>query len=167
MGFTNDVTVAVWVGYDNADGKRRTLGGGATGGSVAVPIFESVIEAVWASGAPKAALAPPSPEARRELACKSVGPKSGDVPAAGKALAECRRIDAKDKVGGTENRLQSRDGAQAGGRARTRPRVRQVSDDGYSSGGTAQWGSSWGYQQGWRGDGARSRQPTYSWGGWR
>ena len=31
-GFTNDVTVAVWVGYDNADGKRRTLGGGQTGG---------------------------------------------------------------------------------------------------------------------------------------
>ena len=26
VGFTNDVTVAVWVGYDNADGKRRTLG---------------------------------------------------------------------------------------------------------------------------------------------
>jgi len=23
---------AVWIGYDNADGKRRTLGGGATGG---------------------------------------------------------------------------------------------------------------------------------------
>src|SRR5215831_2284447 len=26
VGFTNDVTVAVWIGYDNADGKRRTLG---------------------------------------------------------------------------------------------------------------------------------------------
>ena len=25
VGFTNDVTVAVWIGYDNADGKRRTL----------------------------------------------------------------------------------------------------------------------------------------------
>src|SRR5262249_52492677 len=34
VGFTNDVTVAVWIGYDNADGKRRTLGGGATGGHV-------------------------------------------------------------------------------------------------------------------------------------
>jgi membrane carboxypeptidase/penicillin-binding protein len=40
VGFTNDVTVAVWIGYDNADGKRRTLGGGSTGGGVAVPIFE-------------------------------------------------------------------------------------------------------------------------------
>jgi membrane peptidoglycan carboxypeptidase len=26
IGFTNDVTVAVWVGYDNSDGKRRSLG---------------------------------------------------------------------------------------------------------------------------------------------
>jgi penicillin-binding protein 1A len=32
VGFTNDVTVAVWIGYDNADGKRRTLGAGSTGG---------------------------------------------------------------------------------------------------------------------------------------
>jgi penicillin-binding protein 1A len=35
VGFSNEVTVAVWLGYDNADGKRRTLGGGATGGGVA------------------------------------------------------------------------------------------------------------------------------------
>ena len=46
VGFTNEVTVAVWVGYDNADGKRRTLGGGATGGKVAVPIFEPAMQAV-------------------------------------------------------------------------------------------------------------------------
>ena len=45
VGFTNDVTVAVWLGYDNSDGKRRTLGGGSTGGGVAVPIFEPVIQA--------------------------------------------------------------------------------------------------------------------------
>ena len=50
VGFSNEVTVAVWVGYDNADGKRRTLGGGATGGGVAVPIFEPMIEAAWAQG---------------------------------------------------------------------------------------------------------------------
>jgi len=39
VGFTNEVTVAVWVGYDNADGKRRTLGPGETGAKVALPIF--------------------------------------------------------------------------------------------------------------------------------
>src|SRR5438445_12388792 len=72
VGFTNDVTVAVWIGYDNADGKRRTLGGGATGGGVAVPIFEPVIQAVWAHVTPRTALAPPSPEAKRQLSCRSI-----------------------------------------------------------------------------------------------
>ena len=79
VGFTNDVTVAVWVGYDNADGKRRTLGGGATGGGVAVPIFEPIIQAVWANVAPKTALAPPSPEAKRQLSCKSIDLESGEL----------------------------------------------------------------------------------------
>src|SRR3982751_81313 len=67
VGFTNEVTVAVWVGYDNADGKRRTLGGGQTGASVAVPIFEPIIQAAWTYHAPKTALAPPSPEAQRQI----------------------------------------------------------------------------------------------------
>ncbi len=80
VGFTNDVTVAVWLGYDNATGKRRTLGGGATGGGVAVPIFEPVIQAVWANLAPRTALAPPSPEAKRQLACKSVDLDTGELP---------------------------------------------------------------------------------------
>src|SRR5215212_6849164 len=47
-GFTNDVTVVVWVGHDNADGKRRTLGRGQTGAKVAAPIFASIVEAAWA-----------------------------------------------------------------------------------------------------------------------
>ena len=41
VGFSNEVTVAVWLGYDNAGGKRRTLGGGATGGGVALPFQSS------------------------------------------------------------------------------------------------------------------------------
>src|SRR5262249_25073040 len=56
VGFTNEVTVAVWLGYDNADGQRRTLGSGSTGGAVAVPIFEPIIRAVWANVALKDAL---------------------------------------------------------------------------------------------------------------
>ena len=81
VGFTNDVTVAVWLGYDNTSGKRRTLGGGETGGGVAVPIFEPIIQAVWANVAPRAALAPPSPEAKRQLSCKSIDLESGDASA--------------------------------------------------------------------------------------
>ncbi len=123
VGFTNDVTAAVWIGYDNADGKRRTLGGGSTGGGVAVPIFEPVIQAVWANVAPKAALAPPSPEARRQLTCKAVDPESGETKSGpAKAISECFRLDAKGKVADTQYKLVSRESAYTNGdAARSRP----------------------------------------------
>jgi membrane carboxypeptidase/penicillin-binding protein len=65
-GFSNDVTIVVWVGYDNARGKR-TLGGGQTGGRVAIPIFEPIMKAAWADIAPQTPLSKPSPEAARHL----------------------------------------------------------------------------------------------------
>src|SRR5499433_1738810 len=112
VGFTNDVTVAVWIGYDNADGKRRTLGGGATGGHVAVPIFEPVIQAVWSNVAPKAALAPPSPEAKSQLACKSVDLETGEAPSErAKAFSECFRVDRKGKTIDTQYQLVGREEA--------------------------------------------------------
>jgi penicillin-binding protein 1A len=89
VGFSNEVTVAVWIGYDNAGSKRRTLGGGATGGGVAVPIFEPVMRAVWNDVTPRTALAPPSPEAKRHLSCSSTESKS---------IPECLRTDNKGKV---------------------------------------------------------------------
>ena len=114
VGFTNEVTVAVWIGYDNADGKRRTLGGGSTGGGVAVPIFEPVIQAVWANVAPKAALAPPSPEAKRQLSCKAVDLDSGEAQGSrGKGISECFRLDTKGKVTDTQYKLISRESAYA------------------------------------------------------
>jgi membrane carboxypeptidase/penicillin-binding protein len=97
VGFSNDVTVAVWIGYDNAGNKRRTLGGGATGGGVAVPIFEPVMRAVWNDFAPRTALAPPSPEAKRQLSCK----------AADRTSSECLRTDDNGKVIDTINVLAS------------------------------------------------------------
>jgi membrane carboxypeptidase/penicillin-binding protein len=119
VGFSNDVTVAVWVGYDNADGKRRTLGGGATGGAVAVPIFQSVMQAAWASVAPRVALAPPSPEARRQLACKSIDLDSGEsAQAGGRAITECFRIDRYGRVVDTQYQLVSREDAYIGHESR-------------------------------------------------
>ena len=41
--FSNDITVVVWVGYDNAKGKR-TLGQGQAGSKVAIPIFEPIMQ---------------------------------------------------------------------------------------------------------------------------
>jgi penicillin-binding protein 1A len=111
VGFTNDVTVAVWVGYDNADGQRRTLGGGQTGGSVAVPIFEPIIQAVWANHAPKSALAPPSPEARQQIVSRPIDLNSGDLlgPGGGRAFVEWFRADRSGQTADTQFRLVSRE----------------------------------------------------------
>jgi len=85
-------------------------GGGSTGGHVAVPIFEPVIRAVWAHAASKAALAPPSPEAKSQLACKSVDLESGEAQSGrGKVFSECFRVDRKGKVIDTAYRLMSQE----------------------------------------------------------
>ena len=78
VGFTNEVTVALWVGYDNADGNRRTLGRGQTGGRVALPMFEPILEAVWRTHTPKTALSGPSQDALRQLVPVRVDPYTGD-----------------------------------------------------------------------------------------
>jgi penicillin-binding protein 1A len=77
VGFTNDITIGVWVGYDNASGKRRTLGGGQTGGRVAVPIFEQIVQATWSMYAKQTPLNPPSPEAKKELVALAIDLASG------------------------------------------------------------------------------------------
>src|SRR5262249_44049741 len=98
-------------GYDNAGGRRRTLGSGSTGGGVAVPVFDPIIEAVWAHVASKRALAPPSPEASRPLPCNSndlVGCKESRRRSR-TALTECFRLDKKGRVIDTRYRLVSRE----------------------------------------------------------
>jgi penicillin-binding protein 1A len=104
VGFTNEVTVAVWVGYDNAGGKRRTLGGGATGGGIAVPIFSSVIQAVWADAWPRTALAPPSAEAKRRLSCTAIETGYGSTGRSGH-FTECLRTDGKGRIIEAQNKL--------------------------------------------------------------
>ncbi len=112
MGFTNDVTVAVWVGYDNADGKRRTLGGGQTGASVAIPIFEPIIQAVWAQYAPKTPLNPPSAEAKKDMVARPINLASGDPAASGtKSFVEYFRRDHGGGAYDTQFQLVSRDEA--------------------------------------------------------
>jgi penicillin-binding protein 1A len=121
MGFTNDVTVAVWVGYDNADGKRRTLGGGQTGASVAIPIFEPIIQAVWAQYAPKTPLNPPSAEAKRDMVARPIDLASGDPVASGgaKSFVEYFRRDRRGDPYDTQYQLVSRDEAYMAHESRT------------------------------------------------
>ena len=69
--FTKDVTVVVWVGYDNLN-RRRTLGSSGTGGRVAAPIAEPILQASWNSY-PKAFLPPPSPQLARQVRAVPMG----------------------------------------------------------------------------------------------
>ncbi len=71
-GLTNEISVVVWVGYDNADGTRKTLGRGQTGGHVSVPIASAILQAAWANGVAKTPLRGPSPRrARSSPTCRS------------------------------------------------------------------------------------------------
>jgi len=155
VGFSNEVTVAVWLGYDNAGGKRRTLGGGATGGGVAVPIFEPVMKAAWANVAPRTALAPPSPEAKRQLSCRSSG-DFGGTQRSRRAITECFRVGRRAEIIDTQYRLISREGADA----------RQLTEDGLWRGGTARAAAAPRQQWGWHSDYGQRVQVQRAWQGW-
>ena len=108
VGFTNDVTVAVWVGYDNADRKRRSLGSSETGASVAIPIFQPIIEAIWARKiAPKAPLSDPSPEAQRRLVDVAIDYQSGDRVRGTRGFVEHFRLGPDDKEHDTQYQIVS------------------------------------------------------------
>lgn len=94
-GFTNEITIVVWVGYDNADGTRKTLGRGQTGGHLAVPIAGTILQAAWANGIPRTNLAPPSAEARPYLADASIDPRSGERVEGGGFLEHFRVKDGR------------------------------------------------------------------------
>ncbi|MGZ5829947.1 MAG: penicillin-binding protein 1A, partial [Xanthobacteraceae bacterium] len=113
IGFSNDVTVGVWVGYDNADGKRHTLGGGMTGAKVAIPIFEPIMQAVWANYATKTALSGPSLVAGRQLADVPIDLYSGEPLQARSpnAFVEHIRKDASGQIADTQYEYVSREEA--------------------------------------------------------
>jgi penicillin-binding protein 1A len=108
-GFTSDVTVVVWVGYDNARGKQ-TLGRGGTGGQVAVPIVEQIMQAAWNFQSPKAPLPPPSAEAARTLKAMPIDLNSGQRLASAKngGFTEYFRLDANKKLRDTHYSLAGR-----------------------------------------------------------
>jgi penicillin-binding protein 1A len=108
-GFTSDVTVVVWVGYDNARGKQ-TLGRGGTGGQVSVPIVEPIMQAAWNFHAPKAPLPPPSAEAARYLKAMPIDLNSGQRLASAKngGFTEYFRLDANKKLRDTQYALAGR-----------------------------------------------------------
>jgi penicillin-binding protein 1A len=116
VGFTNDVTIAIWVGYDNGDGGRRTLGRGQTGAKVALPMFEPIVQAVWELHAPRTALNGPSREAMRQLVALSIDPYTGaPAPAgSGRAFTEYFKRDPAGRIDDTQFRIVSRAESYAG-----------------------------------------------------
>ena len=94
--FTSDFTVVVWVGYDNS-GAKRTLGTGATGGSVAVPIAEQIILAGWQHYSPKTPLPPPSAEAARRMKPFSVDVATGERQSGSGGFMEYFRTDERGR----------------------------------------------------------------------
>ena len=109
VGFTNEVTVALWVGYDNA-GERRTLGRGQTGAKVALPMFEPILQAVWAMHAPQTVLGPPSPEAMRQLVAMRIDPETGDPTSdGGRAITEYFKRDPSGRIAETRFRIVPRE----------------------------------------------------------
>jgi membrane carboxypeptidase/penicillin-binding protein len=155
VGFTNDVTVAVWVGYDNGDGKRRSLGSNATGARVALPIFQPILESIWAEHiAPKAPLNGPSPDARRLLVDIPIDYVSGDRVAPGTptggGFVEHFRRGAGGQIEDTQYQLVSRESAYAA--------------SGYQGDNQWSWGNFFGapsYNAQW--GGGRSYYPNQRW----
>ncbi len=115
-GFTNDIAVVVWVGYDNARGKQ-TLGRGGTGGSVSVPIAQAIIEATWNLQSPKVPLPPPSAEAGRYLKALPIELNSGQRLSSthGGGFMEYFRLDAHKKLRDTQYVLAGRGSMARGG----------------------------------------------------
>ncbi len=114
VGFTNDVTVAIWVGYDNGDGKRRSLGSSETGARVALPIFQPIIEDIWAEHiAPKAPLSGPSAEAQSDLVDMPIDYMSGDRVNGGHAFIEHFRRGPDGNVDDTQYVMVTREDAYA------------------------------------------------------
>ncbi len=148
IGFTNDVTVAIWVGYDNGDGKRRSLGDDATGGRVALPIFEPIIDAIWSEQiAPKTPLSGPSPEAQRHLIDLPIDLVSGDrVSSKRGGFVEHFRLNADGRFSETQYQLVSHEDAYAS-------REEEQGDD--SNQGFGTWG--------WGGRAGRSYYPAQGW----
>jgi membrane carboxypeptidase/penicillin-binding protein len=167
IGFTNDVTIAVWVGYDNGNGKRRSLGTNATGARVALPIFEPILQAVWAEGiAPKALLNGPSLEAKRYLVDLPIDYYSGTrIKGGGQAFVEHFRLNAEGKVNETQHQLVSGEEPYRPGQAEPEAEQDGRTDRGWDNRGSTDeqgWGA-WGW-------GRRDAQPApvQRWGvsGW-
>lgn len=77
MGFTNDLVVGVWVGYDSKN-IRPSLGGGYTGGRVALPIAREIFDKSFEVYRAKEPLSPLPPDIQDRAVEYPIDVKSGE-----------------------------------------------------------------------------------------
>jgi penicillin-binding protein 1A len=75
--FTNDLTIAAWVGYDNKS-IHANLGEGSTGGSVALPIVEKILKASFPSYRVPQKLSGPPGEISKDILEAPIEMSSGE-----------------------------------------------------------------------------------------
>ncbi|MGE4131113.1 MAG: penicillin-binding protein 1A [Bdellovibrionales bacterium] len=103
VGFTNDITVAVWVGYD--DHKSHSgLGARMTGGRVALPIAEKILRSSFENFKKPEPLAPPPNEILGQIAEYPIDLRTGQFGAGD--FQEVFRRDAR-YGGGPTNTVQA------------------------------------------------------------
>ena len=124
VGFSNEVTVAIWVGYDNTKTKQ-TLGEGRTGGNTALPIFAPIMEAVWREYAPQSALAAPRDAAAHLVAASDAKDQSrnssrGTRKGKGFEIVEYLRKDTNGKPIDKRYALMSQRNSQSSQRLKSR-----------------------------------------------
>ncbi len=121
VGFTNDVTIAIWVGYDIR--RRRAPHPWARPDriKVALPMFEPIVQAAWELHAPKTALNGPSREAMHQLVALSIDPYTGDPhrPAPAALSPSISRGIRQARTDDTQFRIVSRAESYAYRRGRT------------------------------------------------
>ena len=100
VGFTPDIAIAVWMGYDDP----RSLGNGETGGGNAAPIFHDVLAAALRDSPPVPFRAPPG------VALVRINVGNGSILEAfrpGTENSARRRYDGEGGGGGTATGLDS------------------------------------------------------------
>lgn len=72
-GFTNDITIVVWLGYD----KNQPMGSSATGGTYALPIFEKIVRKSFEVYKPATPLEAPHPSLAPYMVSQKIDYLSG------------------------------------------------------------------------------------------
>ncbi len=104
IGFTNDIVVAVWVGYDSRH-VRANLGDRFTGGRIALPIAEKIIRGSFTVYKEKEAISGPPAEIQAKLAEYVINLTTGEFNQQGDFREIFRRDESGQRVVDSTRRI--------------------------------------------------------------